>query len=148
MLLGIFRTIVCRAIFAFLHFSRTQKGRFCWLKCLILTKKKLFFTLFGCDKNAKIKNRSAYVSFKYAKEHFYQFLDQLDHFPETSFKFSAKSGYAWPGPQKRRFSAIKYKFFGKFFQNFGIDKNHLIILYYQISDQLKHFLAPKMAIFM
>ena len=38
---------------------------------------------------------------KYPKEHSDPFLDQLRHFPETSSKFTVKSGYARSGPKKR-----------------------------------------------
>ena len=39
------------------------------------------------------KSKNQKVS-KYPKEHSYPFLDQSNHFPETSSKFRVKSGYA------------------------------------------------------
>ena len=122
----------------FLHFYRTQKmeKRSFFVKIRHLSPKNVLFTLFGSHKNvkkAKIKNRSAYVFSKYPKQHFYQVLDQLDHFPETSFNFSAKSGYARSAPKKRkkhRFSGEKNaNIWADFPQIFRIDENHLITLY-------------------
>ena len=94
-------------------------------------------------KKANIKNLISQKVPKYPKEHFYQLLDQLTHFPETSSKFCVKSGYARSGPKKRKkntvFRSNNGDFLADFCKIFKINKNHLITLYDQISGQLKHF---------
>ena len=112
--------------------KKCKKGDF-WAKMPNFYKKLPFFALFGCEKiekNAKIKNPATYVFSKSPKEHFYQFLDQLDHFPNTSLNFYCKGRVRSTGSEKRKktpfFGNKTQIFWADFFKIFKINENHLI----------------------
>ena len=128
MVLGIFRNFWLSRIFDICLFFIFMGFEIC-KKCDFLSKfdisdqKWPFWHISGHIKikKAEIENPAKSKVSKYPKEHFYQFLDQLSHFPRTSSIFSLKSGYARSGLKKRKktpFFAAIMVIFGPIFPKF------------------------------